>query len=78
MTRKRRTAAELERLASVLEGRLSWLEDAWGCRTEYEIDLGDGSVWVKLTMPSNSTALVIRCDVEGITVPGTGPDRGNL
>lgn len=73
MKRKRRTTAELERLAEGLEGRLRWLEDAWNCRTEYEIDLGDGSVWVKVTLPGNQTALVIRCDVEGITLPGTGP-----
>ena len=73
MKRKRRSAAELERLAADLKGRLAWLEDAWGCRTEYEIDLGDGSVWIKLTMPGSATALVIRCDVSGVTVPGHNP-----
>ena len=72
MKRKRRTPEEIERLAADLEGRLSWLESAWNCRAEYEFDLSDGSVWVKLTMPGNTSALVIRCDVAGITVPGAG------
>ena len=75
--KRKRTKAELERLAADLEGRLAWLESAWSCRTEYEIDLGSGRVWLKITMPGNATALVVRCAVDGITVPGTAPDRGN-
>jgi len=74
--KKKRTKAELERLASDFEGRLAWLETAWGCRTEYEVDLATGRAWLKITMPGNTTALVIRCDVAGVTVPGT-PERGN-
>lgn len=73
MKRKR----DIDKLAADLEGRLGWLETAWGCRTEYEVDLGSGETWVKVTMPQNTTALVIRCDVAGITLPGHDPDRGN-
>ena len=73
MKRKR----DIDKLAADLEGRLAWLETAWSCTTEYEIDLGSGAAWVKITMPQNTTALVIRCDVAGITLPGHDPDRGN-
>lgn len=73
MKRKR----DIDKLAADLEGRLAWLETAWKCRTEYEVDLGSGETWVKITMPENTTALVIRCDVAGITVPGHDPDRAN-
>jgi hypothetical protein len=51
----------------------AWLESAWGCRTEYEVDLATGRLWLKITMPANPTALVVRCDIEGVTVPGTDP-----
>ena len=71
--KRRRTKAELERLAADLEGRLAWLESAWNCRTEYEIDLATGRLWLKITMAANPTALVVRCDIEGVTVPGTDP-----
>jgi hypothetical protein len=70
---KKRTKKQIERLAADLDGRLAWLDSAWGCRTEYEVDMGTGETWVKITMPANTTALVIRCDVSGITIPGTDP-----
>jgi hypothetical protein len=75
--KRKRTKRELERLAADFEGRMSWLETAWSCRTEYEIDLSSGRLWLKITMPGNSSALVIRCDITGVTVPGTSPDRRN-
>jgi len=68
--KRKRTKRELERLVADFEGRMAWLESAWGCRTEYEVDMGSGAVWLKLTMPGNSSALVVRCDVAGVTVPG--------
>lgn len=71
--KRKRTKAELERLIADFEGRVEWLESAWGCRSEYEVDESTGRLWLKLTMPANPTALVVRCDVEGITVPGTDP-----
>jgi hypothetical protein len=71
--KRKRTKAEVERLAADFEGRAAWLESAWGCRTEYEIDLSTGGVWLKITMPASTTALVVRCDIEGISVPGTAP-----
>jgi hypothetical protein len=71
--KRKRTKAELDRLAADFGGRMEWLESAWGCRTEYEVDLATGRLWLKLTMPASATALVVRCDIEGITVPGTQP-----
>jgi hypothetical protein len=71
--KRKRTKAELEKLIADFVGRVEWLETAWGCRTEYEIDESTGRVWLKLTMPANTTALIVRCDVEGISVPGTDP-----
>jgi len=71
--KRKRTKAELERLVADLEGRLAWLENAWSCRTEYEVDLSTGRVWLKITMPASTTALVVRCDIESISVPGTDP-----
>jgi hypothetical protein len=71
--KRKRTKSELERLAADFSGRMEWLESAWGCRTEYEVDLATGRLWLKLTMPASATALVVRCDIEGITVPGTQP-----
>jgi hypothetical protein len=71
--KKKRTKAELERLVEDFEGRLAWLETAWSCRTEYEVDLATGRVWLKITLPKNTTALVIRCDVAGVSVPGNTP-----
>lgn len=70
---RKRTRRELAQLVADFEGRMVWLESAWGCRIEYEVDESTGAVWLKLTMPANATALVIRCDVGGITVPGTDP-----
>ena len=71
--KRKRTKAEVERLAADFEGRAAWLESAWGCRAEYEVDLSTGRVWLKITMPASTTALVVRCDIEGISVPGTDP-----
>lgn len=71
--KRKRSRDELARLIADFEGRAAWLESAWGCRTEYEIDTATGRAWFKITMPDNSTALVIRCDVSEITVPGTDP-----
>jgi len=70
---KKRTKKQIEQLAADLDGRLAWLDSAWRCRTEYEVDMGTGETWVKITMPENTTALVIRCDVSGVTIPGTDP-----
>jgi hypothetical protein len=75
--KRKRTKAELERLAADFEGKIAWLETAWGCRTEYEVDLGSGRVWLKITMPGSPTALVVRCAVDGVTVPGTNPAGGD-
>jgi hypothetical protein len=71
--RRKRTKAELNRLVSDFEGRAAWLESAWGCRTEYEVDLATGRLWLKVTMPASTTALVVRCDIEDLTLPGTDP-----
>jgi hypothetical protein len=71
--KRKRTKAEVERLAADFESRAAWLESAWGCSTEYEVDLSTGRVWLKITMPASTTALVVRCDIEGISVPGTAP-----
>jgi hypothetical protein len=71
--KRKRTKAEVERLAADFESRVAWLESAWSCRTEYEVDLSTGRVWLKITMPASTTALVVRCDIEGISVPGTAP-----
>jgi hypothetical protein len=71
--KRKRTKPELERLVKDFEGRMEWLESAWSCRTEYEVDLATGRLWLKLTMPANPTALVIRCDIDGISVPSTDP-----
>jgi hypothetical protein len=71
--KRKRTKAEVERLAADFESRVAWLESAWSCRTEYEVDLATGRVWLKITMPASTTALVVRCDIEGISVPGTAP-----
>ena len=49
---------------------MAWLESAWSCRTEYEIDTATGAVWLKITLPGNQTALVVRGDVASVTVPG--------
>jgi hypothetical protein len=68
--KRKRTRATVEKLAAEFEQRMEWLETAWSVTTEYEVDLSSGSVWLKLTMPGNSTAMVIRCDVAGITLPG--------
>lgn len=75
---KKRSRREVDRLADDFRGRMEWLESAWNCRTEFEVDLSTGDTWAKITFPGNSTALVIRCDVGGITVPGDDtPARGN-
>jgi hypothetical protein len=66
----KRTKRELDNLAAAFEGRMAWLESAWGCRTEYEIDLSTGAAWFKVSMPGSDTALMVRCDVSGVTVPG--------
>jgi len=68
--KRKRTKRELERLAAEFEGRMAWLESAWSCRTEYEIDTATGAVWLKITLLGNQTALVVRGDVESVTVPG--------
>ena len=68
--KKKRTKAELERLVADFEGRMAWLESAWCCRTEYEIDTATGEVWLKITLPGNQTSLVVRGDVASVTVPG--------
>jgi hypothetical protein len=70
MKRKR---SQLDRLAKEFEARAAWLESAWGCRTEYEVDLSTGRLWLKITMPGNTTALVVRCDIEDLSVPGVEP-----
>lgn len=76
--KRKRTKAELERLIADFEGRLAWLETAWSCCTEYEVDLSTGAAWMKITMPENTTALVVRCDVSGITVPGHEPPNSQI
>lgn len=68
--KRKRSRATVERLAAEFEQRMEWLESAWGVKTQYEVDLAAGDVWLKVTMPGNSTALVVRCDVAGITLPG--------
>jgi hypothetical protein len=70
MKKKKRTKQTLDKLTQLFEERMEWLENAWGCKTEYEVDLSTGDVRLKITMPKNRTALVVRCDVAGITVPG--------
>lgn len=75
MKRKRkRTEEELDQLAWRFSDRMEFLEQAWGCKIEHEVDLSTGETWLKITMPSSETAMVIRCDVEGITLPGRGND----
>jgi hypothetical protein len=69
MKRKR----DIDKVTQDFRGRMAWLESAWNCRTEYEIDTSTGELWLKITFPDCPTALVIRCDVAGITVPGTDP-----
>ena len=71
--KRKRSRAAIDKLADDFRGRMAWLESAWNCRTEYEVDLSTGAVWLKVTFPSNTTALVVRCDVSGITVPGHTP-----
>lgn len=68
--KRKRPRATVEKLAAEFEQRMQWLETAWGVKTQYEVDLSTGAAWVKLTMPGNQTAMVIRCDVAGITLPG--------
>lgn len=77
MKRKKRSREEMDRLIADFEGRAAWLETAWACRTEYEIDTTTGAVWLKITMPANSTALVVRCDIAGVTVPGSDSQNTN-
>jgi hypothetical protein len=72
MKKKKRTKKAIEKSAGVFSERMEWLENAWGCKTEYEVDLSTGDVWLKIVMPKNQTALVVRCDVDGITLPGAG------
>ena len=68
--KKKRSRATVEKLATQFEERMEWLENAWSVQTQYEVDLSTGAAWVKIVKPGNATALVIRCDVSGITMPG--------
>lgn len=71
--KRKRTRAAIDKLADDFRGRMAWLETAWNCRTEYEVDLSTGAAWFKITFPNNTTALFVECDVSGVIVPGHTP-----
>ena len=72
--KKKRTEEELDQLAWRFNDRMEFLEAAWGCKVEHEVDLSTGETWLKITMPSSETTLFVECDVEGVLLPGRGND----
>jgi len=69
--KRKRTEDEIEQLAADFAGRLDYLEQAWGCRVEYEVDLGNGAAWFRIDRASETVALIVRCDVSGVSLPAT-------
>ena len=39
--------------------RVQFLEDMWGVKTEYEVDLASGIAWLKITRPDSPVVLSV-------------------
>jgi hypothetical protein len=55
------------------QGRMSFLETMWGCKTAYDVDLETGKGWLEVRMPGTGAVLRInRFNVKDVMVPGEG------
>jgi hypothetical protein len=55
------------------QGRMSFLETMWGCKTAYDVDLETGRGWLEVRMPGTGAVLRInRFNVKDVMVPGEG------
>jgi hypothetical protein len=55
------------------QGRMSFLETMWGCKTAYDVDIETGRGWLEVRMPGTGAVLRInRFNVKDVMVPGEG------
>jgi len=55
------------------QGRMSFLETMWGCKTAYDVDLETGRGWLEVRMPGTGAVLRLnRFNVKDVMVPGEG------
>jgi hypothetical protein len=55
------------------QGRMSFLETMWGCKTSYDVDIETGKGWLEVRMPGTGAVLRInRFNVKDVMVPGEG------
>ena len=55
------------------QGRMSFLETMWGCKTAYDVDLETGRGWLEVRMPGTGVVLRLnRFHVKDVMVPGEG------
>ena len=55
------------------QGRMSFLETMWGCKTAYDVDIETGKGWLEVRMPGTGAVLRInRFNVKDVMVPGEG------
>jgi len=55
------------------QGRMSFLETMWGCKTAYDVDLETGRGWLEVRMPGTGAVLRInKFNVKDVMVPGEG------
>jgi len=55
------------------QGRMSFLETMWGCKTAYDVDLETGRGWLEVRMPGTGAVLRLnKFNVKDVMVPGEG------
>jgi hypothetical protein len=55
------------------QGRMSFLETMWGCKTAYDVDIETGRGWLEVRMPGTGAVLRInKLNVKDVMVPGEG------
>jgi hypothetical protein len=55
------------------QGRMSFLETMWGCKTAYDVDIETGRGWLEVRMPGTGAVLRInKFNVKDVMVPGEG------
>jgi hypothetical protein len=53
------TKREIEQAAIGFRDRMRFLEDMWGARVEYDVDIATGLCSFKVTPPGSSVTLVV-------------------
>jgi len=65
--------APSDELLVEFQGRMSFLETMWGCKTAYDVDIETGRGWLEVRMPGTGAVLRInKFNVKDVMVPGEG------